>query len=104
MLPYPTDRRRLLMMVRAFVRDMNEFVRNDFPTTTYPREDDDPAYDKQMEEFLERLAVDAADDESGMEELGLGTESEAEVMDSLRENLQLLLAAGSWNERKMSAN
>ena len=56
MLPYPTDRRRLLMMVRVFLHEFAEFVPAYVDGDSYPADSD--CADRQLEGFLERLAVE----------------------------------------------
>lgn len=103
MLPYPTDRRRLLMMVRSFVHDFADFVGTRWhPDTKYTADEDDP--ELPLQEYLEQLAVSAADDDDGVTEMFGVQETEAEIMQSLQQHLGELLRHASWNDDRVSLN
>lgn len=102
MLPYPTDRRRLLMMVRSFVSDFADYVGTRWHGLQYPSDPDHPEH--QLEQFLEHLAVSAADDDDGVNEMLGEHESEAEIIESLQAHLDDLLRHASRNGGPVSAN
>ena len=105
MLPYPTDHRHLLLMVRMFVYQLTEHVRSDIPSEPYrPPDYDDPLGDAELEEFLERLAMEVDEEERDIAEMGYGEETEAEVVESLRTHLEDLKTAASWNKDRPSPN
>ena len=98
MLPYPTDRRRLLMMVRVFLHEFAEFVSAHADGWPYPPEPGDA--DRQLEGFLERLAVDA----SQIDEATACAETEAEIQRGLERHLSELLRHAAWNKNRLHWN
>lgn len=103
MLPYPTDQRRLLMMVRSFVHEFADFVSTRWhPDTKHPSDPDDP--ELPLEEYLDKLALSASDDDDGVIEMFGKAETEAEVVESLQEHLRDLLRHAAWNDDQVSAN
>jgi len=100
MLPYPTDRRRLLMMVRVFLHEFSEFVRAYGDVYPYPAEPGGDCADHQLEGFIERLAVDASQIDETAERL----ETEAEIQNGLIKHLCELLQHASWNRRRSQWN
>ena len=84
MLPYPTDRRRLLMMVRVFLNEFSEFVPA-YGEDLSPA--DLPGADRQLEGFLERLAMDASQIDAGAERL----ETEAGILRGIERHLAELV-------------
>lgn len=104
MLPWPTDRRHLAMMVRTFVDMLTDKIRSHHRDTPYPSDPDDEHADIELEEFLERLAQEAHDDEVSMEQMQIGPETEADVMQSLHDSLKELFDAAPWNRDDRSAN
>lgn len=95
MLPYPTDRRRLLMMVRVFVHEFAELVA--------ARSDgwvDAASADRQLEAFLERLAVDAEQADAASER----TQTEGEIQRDLAQGLVELLQHAGWSRRRIGWN
>ena len=100
MLPYPTDRRRLLMMVRVFLHEFSEFVRAYNDVHPYPAEPGGDCADHQLEGFIERLAVDA----SQVDEAAERAETEAEIQHGLVQHLFNLLQHASWNRRGIHMN
>ena len=104
MLPYPTDRRRLLMMVRVFVHELSEFVAAQADGMPYPSNPDDKCADHQLEAFLERLAVDARQIDGVYRTMTGREESEAEVQYSLVSHLRALVAQTPWHHNRLSLN
>lgn len=100
MLPYPTDRRRLLMMVRVFLQEFSDLARASADGWTFPSKPGDVTADHQLEAFLERLAFDAGlgDDAAGR------TETEADVQSDIEERLRDLLQHAAWNRNRISLN
>ena len=98
MLPYPTDRRRLLMMVRVFLHEFAEFVGAHREGFEYPSDPADECADHQLEAFLERLAVDAGQIAAGQVEGGR-VETEAEIVRSLEAHLLDLVGHAAWRNR-----
>jgi len=96
MLPYPTDPRRLLMMVRVFLHEFCEFVRAHDAGLEYPSPEGDPCADHQLEAFLERLAVDAAQ----IDESAAIVESETEIRRGLVQHLADLVSRPSRCSRR----
>jgi hypothetical protein len=96
MLPYPTDRRRLLMMVRVFLHEFSEWVQANRDGSPYPSDVADDCADHQLERFLERLAVDA----DQLDEAAVRPETEIEVYRCLEQHLcELLRHAASTHDR-----
>jgi hypothetical protein len=104
MLPYPTDRRRLLMMVRAFLHEFSAFVTAHAEGWECPSDPCDACADRQLEEFLERLGVDASQIDDGCLEIGRPVETEAEIVESLEGHLRNLVRHATWNHNRISAN
>ena len=100
MLPYPTDRRRLLMMVRVFLHEFCEFVAAHDCGFPYPSERDDPCADHQLEAFLERLAVDASQVDDAM----AGAETADEIRRGLEQHLVDLLSHAAWQRHRSHWN
>ncbi|HEX6812953.1 MAG TPA: hypothetical protein VF384_15115 [Planctomycetota bacterium] len=100
MLPYPTDRRRLLMMVRVFVHEFTELLRAHSNGWPYPSDPCDETADHQLEEFLERIAVDA----SQVDEVAQRRESETEIQRALEKQLNELLLQAAWNRNRIQWN
>jgi hypothetical protein len=98
MLPYPTDRRRLLMMVRAFMHEFSEFVCAYGDGSPYLP--DPIGADHQLEGFLERLAVDAGQ----IDEASDRPETEGEIQRGVAQHLFELLQHASWNSRRVHWN
>jgi len=98
MLPYPTDRRRLLMMVRVFLHEFSEFVPAYAGGWLYPA--DHGEADHQLEGFLERLAVDA----SQIDEAAEHPETEAQIQRGIEQHLSELLQHATWNGRRIRWN
>ena len=96
MLPYPTDRRRLLMMVREFLHEFCEWVQANRDGSPYPSDAGGECADHQLEKFLERLAVDAKQ----VDDLAVRPETEIEVYRALEQYLcELLRQATSHHNR-----
>jgi hypothetical protein len=104
MLPYATKRRRLLMMVRVFLHEFSEFVGAHRDGWEYPSDPADECADHQLEAFLERLAVDAGQIDAGCLAMAEPMETEAEVRQSIEEQLRDLLRVASWHHNRFSAN
>lgn len=100
MLPYPTDRRRLLMMVRVFLHEFSEFVGAHGDGWPYPSDPGDDCADHQLEAFLERLAMDAGQ----IDEVAEREETEAEVQRGLEQHLGNLLRHAAWNRNRIQWN
>lgn len=88
MLPYRTDTRRLLMMVRAFLHEFSEFVAAHDGGLPYPSDPKDPYADHQLEAFLERLAVDATQ----IDAAAASAEPAIEIQRGLAQHLNDLLS------------
>jgi hypothetical protein len=99
MLPYPTDRRRLLMMVRAFLHEFAAIVSAHGDGLQHPSAAD-PWADHQFEAFLERLAVDA----SQVDEDAAVMETEVEVQHSIQQHLCDLLQHAAWHRDRIRWN
>ena len=104
MLPYPTDRRRLLMMVRVFLHEFSEFVGAHRGGATYPTDLDDDCADHQLEAFLNRLAVDAGQIDDGFREASDRVENEAEILRSIECHLCELMRPAPWSHNRVSAH
>jgi hypothetical protein len=102
MLPYPTDRRRLLMMVRTFLEEFSLFVTAHAEGWDCPS--DPGCADRQLEAFLERLAVDAGEMDDSCLATGRSVETEAEIAASLERHLRDLLRNAAWNHNRISVN
>ena len=100
MLPYPTDRRRLLMMVRAFLHEFAALVWAHGDDWQDPSAADDPWADHQFEAFLERLAVDACE----VDEVAGSMETEAEVQHGIEQHLCDLLQHAAWQRDRIRWN
>ncbi|HEX5053490.1 MAG TPA: hypothetical protein VFZ65_17055 [Planctomycetota bacterium] len=96
MLPYPTDRRRLLMMVRVFLHEFSELVAACGDACPA----DLGSADHQLEGFLERLAVDAGQ----IDEAAVRPETEAEIQRGLEHHLAELLQHAAWNRSRIHWN
>lgn len=104
MLPYPTDQRRLLMMVRVFLHEISEFVAAQADGMDYPSDPGDPCGDHQLEAFLERLAVDASQIDEVYRTMTGREESEAEVHQSLASHLRALAQQIPWHHNRLRLN
>lgn len=100
MLPYPTDRRRLLMMVRVFLHEFSELVQAHRDGPPYPADAADDCADRQLEKFLERLAVDA----SQIDDLSARPETEIEIYRGLEQHLCELLRQASCTRNRIRFN
>jgi hypothetical protein len=98
MLPYPTDRRRLLMMVRAFLHEFSELV--GAHADGWQSDPRDECTDHQLEAFLERLAVDAEQTDEATQR----TETEAGIQRGIEQHLCDLLQHAAWNRRRVNWN
>jgi hypothetical protein len=87
-------------MVRAFLLEFSEFVRAHGDGWQSPRDPEDPTADRQLEAFLERLAVDAGQIDEGAER----PETEALVQHDIEHQLCELLQHAAWNRRHLSRN
>ena len=99
-LPYPTDRRRLLMMVRVFLHEFSEFVRAYGDGWPYPADAGADCTDHQLVKFLERLAEDAGQ----IDEAAQRPETEAEIQRGLEQYLCTLLQHAAWNRNRIQLN
>ena len=104
MLPYPTDSRHLLMMVRTFLDEFSVFVTAHSEGWKYPSDPGDDCADRQLEAFLERLGVDASQIDDSRLETGRRVETEAEILASLEGHLRDLLRNATWNHNRISVN
>lgn len=104
MLPYPTDQRRLLMMVRVFLHEISEFVAAQADGMPYPSDANDKCADHQLEAFLERLAEDARQIDGVYRTMTGREESEAEVQQSLASHLRALAKQVPWHHNRLSLN
>jgi hypothetical protein len=104
MLPFPTDPRRLLMMVRVFLHEFSEFVGAHRDGLEYPSDPRDDCADHQLEAFLERLAVDARQIDDGFRRMAERVETAAEVQQSLEGHLRDLLWHAAWSRNRISRN
>ena len=104
MLPYPTDRRRVLMMVRVFVHEISEFVAAHVDGMPYPSDPADKCADHQLEAFLERLAEDANQIDDVYRTMTGREESDAEVQYSLARHLRALAQQTPWHNNRLSLN
>jgi hypothetical protein len=96
MLPYSTDRRRLLMMVRVFLHEFSEFVGAHADGWQYPSDPRDDCADHQLEAFLERLAVDAGQ----IDEAAERAQTAADVQLDVEQHLCDLLQHAAWNRNR----
>ena len=104
MLPYPTDPRRLLMMVRVFLHEFAEFVSAHRSGWDHPSDPDDPCVDHQLEAFLERLAADAGEiDEHARRTTGR-IESAAEIPPKIAAHLRQLVQDAFAQNNRLTAN
>src|SRR5262245_45116030 len=104
MLPYPTDRRRLLMMVRGFVHELSEFVAAHADGMQYPSDPDDQCADHLLEAFLARLAEDASQIDGVFRNMTGNVETEAEVQHSLGGHLRNLVQQTPWHHNRLRLN
>ena len=104
MLPYPTDRRRLLMMVRVFLHEFSEFVTAESEGWECSSDPCDDCADRQLEAFLERLGVDASQIDDRCLATGHPVESEGRILESLAGHLRDLLRHAAWSNDRISAN
>ncbi|HZN38430.1 MAG TPA: hypothetical protein VFD82_06480 [Planctomycetota bacterium] len=104
MLPYPTDQRRLLMMVRVFLHEISEFVAAHADGMEYPSDPNDKCADHQLEAFLERLAEDARQIDCVYRTMTGREESEAEVHHSLASHLRALAQQVPWHHNRLRLN
>jgi len=102
MLPYPTDRRRLLMMVRVFMHEFSEFVGAHAEGAPFDLDDD--CTDHQLEAFLNRLAVDAGQIDDGFREVADRVETEAEILRSLEDSFRDLPRRAPWTHNRISVH
>jgi hypothetical protein len=86
------------MMVRVFLHEFAEFVSAHADGMPYPAEHGDA--DRQLESFLERLAVDA----SQIDDAAARAETEAEIRRGLARHLSELLRHAAWNRNSMHWN
>ena len=100
MLPYPTDRRRLLMMVRVFLHEFSEWVQAHRDGAPYPSAAADEFADHQLEKFLERLAIDAGQ----IDDLSLRPDTEIEIYRGLEQHLCELLRHASGIRNRIRFN
>lgn len=100
MLPYRTDQRRLLMMVRVFLHEFSEFVGAHDAGLPYPSDRADPCADHQLEAFLERLAEDAAQ----IDAAATSAETVAEIQRGMKQHLEDLLSHAVWHRNRMHPN
>ena len=104
MLPFPTDRRRLLMMVRVFLHELSEFVAAHADGMQYPSDPGDECADHQLEGFLARLAVDASQIDDVYRNMTGNVETEAEVHHSLVGHLRNLVQQTPWHHNRLRLN
>ena len=104
MLPFPTDRRRLLMMVRVFVHELSEFVAAHADGMQYPSDPDDQCADHLLEAFLARLAEDANQIDGVFRNMTGNVETEAEVQYSLVGHLRNLVQQTPWHHNRLRLN
>jgi len=89
MQPSTTDRRRRLMIVRAFVEEFLDLVD---PATMEWRRSDEPIISRdQLERFLDLLSRRADEDDELMSLGGFPPETEVQVKNALNKSLMLLL-------------
>lgn len=104
MLPYPTDQRRLLMMVRVFLHELSEFVAAHADGMEYPSHPSDETADHQLEAFLERLAEDASQIDGVFRNMTGRVETEPEVQHSLVGHLRNLAQQTPWHHNRLRLN
>ena len=104
MLPYPTDPRRLLMMVRVFLHEFAEFVNAHRTGWDYPSDPGDACADHQLEAFLERLAVDASETDEHARRTAGRVESAAEIPQSIAAHLRELVQEAFVHHNRITAN
>jgi len=104
MRPYPTDRRRVLMMVRVFLHELSEFVAAQADGMKHPSDPDDQCADHQLEAFLARLAVDANQIDDVFRNMTGNVETVAEVHHSLVVHLRHLVQQTPWHHNRLGLN
>jgi hypothetical protein len=97
MLPYSTERRRLLQMVRVFLHEFAELVRADSDGAWTSSSERDVSADHELERFLERLAVDAGQ----VDEADQRAETETDICRGIQQHLVELVQHASWERKRI---
>ncbi len=94
-----TDRRTLLIVLRAFLMDLTERVQMG------PHEADfgDLPGDVDVEALIDSLAIEAIQEQAEMRDMDL-VETEDEIVESVEKGMRELLAAADWHEAGGSRN
>jgi hypothetical protein len=100
MLPYPTDRRRLLLMVQVFLHEFTELVSAYEDGWSHRGDGSDPTADLPLESFLERLAVDAGQ----IDAAAVPGETAADIRRGIDRYVDHLLRQEEWHRRRISWN
>lgn len=99
MLTIPTDRRTLLLVVRAFLMHFTERVQ----AGPYETDFGDLPGDVDFEALIDSLGIEAIQEQEEMRDMDL-VETEDEIVDSVEQGMRELLAAADWNEPNASRN
>lgn len=94
-----TDRRTLLIVLRAFLMHFTERVQ----VGPYETDFSDLPGDVDFEAVIDSLAIEAIQEQEEMRDLGL-VETEDEIVESVEKRMRDLLAAADWHEPGGSRN